>query len=301
MSSIVIAVAGTTIPRRWRSSLGEPWAYIWRSWRPTKPTLSVPEGDTIARAASRLRPWLVGRVITAVDARDAALNQRAAALVGRTVDAVEARAKHLLIHAGDLVLHSHMRMTGTWRVYTLGERWRYGRTAMRFVLEAGDHQAVCFNAPVVRLVPARDLGMVPGLNTLGPDILAGRDPTELGARYASVDPATSMGDALLDQRVVSGLGNIWRCETLWAEHVHPRTPVGEVETEVLVAMMRTAARLMTASLQPGNWRPRSEVYKRTGRPCRRCGVAIRSERMGPHRRTAYWCPVCQPQSPGVGG
>ena len=256
----------------------------------------MPEGDTIARAASLLRPWLAGRTITAVDARDVALRQRASALIGRTVDDVEARAKHLLIRAGDLVVHSHMRMTGTWRVYTVGDRWRYANGAMRFVLEAGDHQAVCFNAPVVRLVPARDLGMVPGLNTLGPDILAGHDSEELVRRFDTVDPETPMGDALLDQRVVSGLGNIWRCETLWAGRVHPRTPVGAVDTEVRVEMVRFAARLMTASLQPGASRPHAEVYKRNGRPCRRCGTAIRSERMGRDMRTAYWCPTCQPRA-----
>jgi endonuclease-8 len=164
---------------------------------------------------------------------------------------------------------------------------------MRFVIEAGDHQAVCFNAPVVRLVPARDLGMVPGLNTLGPDILKHHDGAELVGRFGAVDPATPMGDVLLDQRVVSGLGNIWRCETLWAEGVHPLTPVGEVDVDTRAAMLRTAARLMTASVLPGNWRPRAEVYKRTGRPCRRCGAAIRSERMGRDLRTAYWCPTCQ--------
>lgn len=254
----------------------------------------MPEGDTIARAAARLRPWLVGRVITAVEARDAALNQRAAALVGRTVDDVEARAKHLLIYAGDHVVHSHMRMTGSWRLYVVGERWRYGRAAMRFVLEAGNHQAVCFNAPVVRLVPARDLGLVPGLHDLGPDILASHDPAELAARLDTVDPATAIGDALLDQRVVSGLGNIWRCEALWVGRVHPRTPVGEVATQARFALMRAAAQLMTASVHPGSGRPRAEVYRRTGRPCRRCGSPIRSERMGRDLRTAYWCPACQP-------
>jgi endonuclease-8 len=253
----------------------------------------VPEGDTIARAAATLRPWLVGRVITGVDARDVALKQRAQALIGREVDNVEARAKHLLIHAGDLVVHSHMRMTGSWRVYTVGDRWRYARPAMRFVIEAGDHQAVCFNAPVVRLVPARDLARVPGLATLGPDILTGLDPSTAAARFAAVDPATPIGDVLLDQRVVSGLGNIWRCETLWAQRVHPATPVGALDTITREALIRTGEQLMGASAAPGSFRPRAEVYKRTGRPCRRCGTPIVSRRMGRDHRTAYFCPACQ--------
>lgn len=255
----------------------------------------MPEGDTIARAAASLRTWLVGRIVTAVDARNVALKQRAQALVGREIDAVDARAKHLLICAGDLVVHSHMRMTGTWHVYTAGERWRKPRLAMRFVIEAGDRQAVCFNAPVVRLVPARELGAVPGLGSLGLDILTKPDPVAAAGRFDGVDQATPMGDVLLDQRVISGLGNIWRCETLWHARVHPGTPVGAVDRATREAMVRTAERLMTASVRAGNHRPRPEVYKRTGRPCRRCGTAIVSERTGRDNRTAYFCPTCQPQ------
>jgi endonuclease-8 len=253
----------------------------------------VPEGDTIARAAASLRAWLVGEVITAVDARDVALKQRAEALVGRRVDAVEARAKHLLITVGDSVVHSHMRMTGSWHVYTKGERWRYRHDAMRLLLEAGDRQAVCFNAPVVAVIPVREIATIRGLDRLGPDILTGLDPSSAADRFDLVNPATPMGDALLDQSVISGLGNIWRCETLWAQRVHPRAPVGAVDRTTREALVRTAASLMTASVAPGNHRPRPQVYKRTGRPCPRCGAAVASERTGRDNRTAYYCPNCQ--------
>ncbi|HVV38122.1 MAG TPA: DNA-formamidopyrimidine glycosylase family protein [Acidimicrobiales bacterium] len=259
----------------------------------------MPEGDTIARAAASLREWLVGREISAVDARDVAVAQRAEKLVGQRVDAVDARAKHLLITVGDLVVHSHMRITGSWHVYSRGDRWRYRHDAMRLVLEAGDRQAVCFNAPVVRVLPRRELATIPGLATLGPDILTGLDPATAAARFDAVDPATPMGDALLDQRVISGLGNIWRCETLWAQRVHPRTPVGAVDRSTREALVRTAAGLMQASVAPGNHRPRAEVYKRSGRPCGRCGTAIVSERMGRDNRTAYWCPNCQRPRSGI--
>ena len=253
----------------------------------------MPEGDTIARAAKSLRAWLVGQVITAVDARDVALKRRAEALVGRHVDDVEARAKHLLITVGDTVVHSHMRMTGSWHVYTKGERWRYRREAMRLLLEAGDRQAVCFNAPVVAVLPAREVVNIPGLNRLGPDILTGLDPVRAADRFDVVDPAMPMGDVLLDQSVISGLGNIWRCETLWHERIHPRAPVATVPRPTREAVVKTAAALMTASVAPGNHRPRPQVYKRTGQPCSRCGTAVESERMGRDNRTAYWCPNCQ--------
>jgi endonuclease-8 len=253
----------------------------------------VPEGDTIARAATSLRSWLVGETITAVDARDVALKRRAERLVGRPVDAVEARAKHLLITVGDTVVHSHMRLTGSWHVYTKGERWRYGLSAMRLLLEAGERQAVCFNAPIVAVLPARDVASIPGLNRLGPDILTRLDPATAAAQFDTVDPHMPVGDALLDQSVISGIGNIWRCETLWAQRLHPATTVGSVDRATREALVRTAAALMTASVAPGNHRPRAQVYKRSGRPCPRCGTAIVSQRMGRDARTAYFCPRCQ--------
>ena len=203
----------------------------------------MPEGDTLARAAETLRQWLVGRTITRVDARDVGLKHRAEPLVGRNVDAVEARAKHLLITVGDRVIHSHMKMTGSWHVYATGERWRKGRAAMRLVIEAGDRTAVCFNAPVVQIVNAKDIDAVPGLNTLGPDILVNIDPLEGAKRLRALSPTTPVGDALLDQTAVSGLGNIWRCEALWAERVHPGTCVEEIDDDTLAALVRTGAAL----------------------------------------------------------
>jgi endonuclease-8 len=253
----------------------------------------MPEGDTLARAAQGLRAWLVGRTITRVDARDPALRQRAERLVGRTVDAVEARAKHLLITAGDLVVHSHMRMTGSWHVYTTGERWRYRADVMQLVIEAGDHQAVCFRAPVVRVVAARDVDALPGVSTLGPDILRDIDPQAAAQRFTALPPQTVIGDALLDQTVVSGLGNIWRCEALWEERVHPATLVARLDESTLAALVRTGAAIMGASARSAGPRRTPAVYKRTQRPCRRCGTPIVAQRIGTVNRTAYFCPNCQ--------
>lgn len=253
----------------------------------------MPEGDTVARAADTLNHWLVGRTITRVDARDVGLKYRAEALVGRTVDNVEARAKHLLITAGDRVIHSHMRMTGSWHVYATGERWRKRRDTMRLVLEAGERTAVCFDAPVVQIVATKDLDSVPGLNTLGPDVLLNIDPAAGAARLRSLPPITPIGDALLDQTAVSGLGNIWRCEALWAKRVHPATPIGALTDDTLAALVAAGAALMGASAHRAAARPAAQVYKRTSQPCRRCGTAITTQRMGRDNRSAYWCPYCQ--------
>ena len=212
--------------------------------------------------------------------------------MGDEVDDVEARGKHLLIRfAGGLTLHTHMRMTGAWHVYRRGETWRKPKYQARVVLECGDRVAVCFNAPVIELLPTRTEFAHPVLAGLGPDILKPPvDVAEVCRRAAEQSPGTPVGDLLLDQQVVAGIGNIWRCETMFACRVHPTTPQAKAEVDELV---RTASRLMQAHARLGVvYRPR--VYIRAGRPCPRCGIAIEAARMGRHARTAYWCPRCQP-------
>jgi endonuclease VIII len=253
----------------------------------------VPEGDTLFRAANGLRQWLVGREITAVDARDVGLRHRAQELVGKTVDAVEARAKHLLITVGDRTVHSHMKMTGSWHVYAKGERWRKSRHAMRLVLEAGDRVAVCFSAPVVQVVPNEIVESLPGVRTLGPDVLKDFDPDVGAQRLQAIEPATPIGDALLDQTVVSGLGNIWRLEALWEQRVHPATPTGALTYEQLRALVETGSRLMGASAHGASMQRSVQAYGRAGQPCKRCGKGIVSRRMGKDNRTSYFCPNCQ--------
>lgn len=263
--------------------------------------MAVPEGDTIARAAETLQKWLGGRELTGVEARDVVVQQRVDDLVGRTIDSVESRGKHLLIGIGDRTIHSHMRMSGSWHVYEAGAKWKKSRNHMRLILEAGDHIAVCFNAPIIQVVPTKDVDSIPGLNTLGLDLLSGIDPVEGAARIHEMLANEPIGDALLDQTAVAGLGNIWRCEALWIEKIHPRIPVNELTAEELTGLVATGARLLTTSVT--DQRPELQVYKRTQQPCRRCGTLIRSQRMGRDARTAYWCPICQispvsPQDPG---
>ena len=264
----------------------------------------MPEGDTIFRAARSLRTWLEGREITG--ARSQRAKVPPARLVGQRVEAVETRAKHLLIRlsSGD-VLHTHMRMNGSWHVYSAGEKWRKPGWQARLVLEAGDRVAVCFEAPVVELLAPGEVDRHPSISQLGPDVLV--DPLDLDevCRRAATRPADlPVGDLLLDQRVVSGIGNIYRCESLFLAGLHPSTPRAALDDEGLRALVGRAARLMRANLAPavgfgrgfappggpaGAW-----VYGRGGRPCYRCRAAVRVERMGDPPRDVWWCPTCQP-------
>lgn len=251
----------------------------------------VPEGDTILRAAKVLHEWLAGREITA--ARTTASAVPAHKLVGQRVVAVEARAKHLLVRFDSgMVLHSHMRMTGSWHTYAAGEKWRKPASQARLVLEAGDRIAVCFNAPVVELLAKRGEEVHPALTTLGPDVLV--DPLDLDEvrrRLADCPPETAIGQVLLDQRVVSGIGNIWRNEALFACRIHPATPWSQLDPGDIDNVVSTAARLMRANVE-GRRSPQ-HVYRRAGRPCPRCRTRIVTATLGDPPRSAYWCPNCQ--------
>jgi endonuclease-8 len=183
-----------------------------------------------------------------------------------------------------------MRMTGSWHVYPTGERWRKPGWQARVVLEAGDRVAVCFNAPVVELLTERDEVVHPALTGLGPDVLKPPVDLEEVRRRAATRPAgVPIGELLLDQQVVSGIGNIYRCEALFLCRTHPQTPWPDAPLDDLVT---TASRVMLAQLEPRSiYKPL--VYDRVGRPCGRCRSAIVAETYGRQPRTAYWCPACQ--------
>jgi endonuclease-8 len=212
-------------------------------------------------------------------------------MVGRTVEAVEAKAKHLLIRfSGGVTLHTHMQMAGAWHVYSAGDRWQKPGWQARVVLEAGDRVAVCFNAPTVELLTPRDEAEHASLAGLGPDVL--KPPVDLDEvrRRAATRPATTIGELLLDQPVVSGIGNIYRCEALFLCRTNPKTPWPDADLDELV---RTASKVMLTRVDA--WTPyRPHVYDRAGRPCPRCRTPIVAETYGAHPRTAYWCPTCQP-------
>jgi endonuclease-8 len=242
----------------------------------------MPEGDALHRAAERLQVLAGQRVEVETPHPRAATKGLVERLDGRVLESVEAVGKNLLLRfEGGLVLRSHLRMTGRWRVEQRGTS-RSGRPWL--VLRGESHEAVLWNGPVLEL--ARDGGR---LAHLGPDIL--EQPPRLEdmlARLRGEPQARAVGDALLDQRLVSGIGNLWKAESLWAARVSPWRPLGEVSDGELLDTLGEAHRLMSAGA-----RPLRQVYRRVGRACHRCGAVIRSHPQGEHARTAYWCPGCQ--------
>jgi endonuclease-8 len=242
----------------------------------------MPEGDSLARTARRLQALVGERVEVETPHPRAAVKQLAPRLDGRRLEAVEAAGKNLLFRFEDgVVLRSHLRMSGRWQVRDRGSRlvglpW--------LVLRGAEHQAVLWNGPVLELDDR-------GIRRLGPDILA--KPPDLDAMIANLrhDPRRAVGDSVLDQRLVAGIGNVWRAEALWRARVSPWRPVGVVSDDELRAVLQAAHELMTASVETG--RERRMVYNRAGRGCRRCGTPIEARGQGDDNRIAYWCPRCQ--------
>jgi len=222
-------------------------------------------------------------------------------IVGSTIEAVETQGKNLLIRFDNgLVIRTHLRMNGSWHRYRPGERWRRGEARARLVIEVPGAVAVCFDAPVVELFEERTEQFHPGLAPLGPDLL---DP-EWEPRQAEEalrrlrDPARStmtISEALLDQRALAGIGNIWRNETLFAERVDPFARVADLDDTTLARLVTTARRFLRTSAGVAPGREPMAVYRRAGRPCRRCGTLLRTRPLaGEVPRTTYWCPSCQP-------
>ena len=251
----------------------------------------MPEGDTIARTAAALRARIAGRTVLRAAPPGLAL------LTGRRVEAVDAVGKHLLIRIAAepprpaLVLHSHMRMSGSWHLYAPGERWRRGAHRARAVLEVEDAVAVCFDAPVVELRP--DDGTATA--HLGPDILAGGfDLDAVVARVRAGDDRP-LGELLLDQTVCAGIGNIHRCNALWRRRLDPWASTADVDDDALRALYTVARDQMLAGRDhrgPGPVRAPG-VHGRSRRPCPRCGAPIRVRSQGEQGRLTYWCPPCQ--------
>jgi endonuclease-8 len=257
----------------------------------------VPEGDTIHHAANRIRPVLAGRVpeeIVTPQRRHAAARwpQR---LAGRGVERVEARGKHLLLHFEDgLVVHSHLRMSGAWDVLAQGAPWRRSPRHAWLVLRAGGHEVVQFDGPLLELITTARSRSDPQLAGLGPDVIGERlDEREVIRRLRADDPTRPFGDALTDQRTISGLGNIWKSESCFAAAADPWKPAGRTTEETVLAAIRFAREHMAQSARDGFVaRPRA-VYGRAGEPCPRCGETVRSAGQGEQNRTTYWCPGCQ--------
>jgi endonuclease-8 len=272
----------------------------------------VPEGDTIHRAAAALRIALVGKPSVTFEAPRLVGPHPAK---GRVIERVESHGKHLEIVWDDgLTLHTHMRMSGSWHLYRIGERWRRPVSQLRVLIEVSDWLAVCFNAPVVETYRHFDRHRHPGFGPLGPDLCTvGADLDEsINRLYHHPDQTFPICEALLDQHVVCGVGNVYRCETLWACATDPFAPVGSVDADLCAELVTTAARLLRANLtltedatlgtrrtlepvagDAGFGRSGLAVYGRNGQRCRRCGDTIEVRRTGEHARLLYWCPGCQ--------
>jgi endonuclease-8 len=269
----------------------------------------MPEGDTLHRTAAALRPHLVGRTVVAAHARQP--GPRADLLVGRAVSEVVAIGKNLVVRFDSgLELRTHLGMRGSWHRYRPGERWRRPPARARIWLEVPGAVAVCFDAPTAEILETRAEALHPPIGRLGPDLLAPTfDAGEAVRRLRAPDRAAlSIASALLDQRALAGIGNVYCDETLFLERVDPFVAVGGLPDATLERLVGRAHALLWANRETAMRATTPEpmaatgrrlwVYGRAGRPCRRCGAILVARRHGdlPRRRT--WCPRCQP--PGSG-
>jgi endonuclease VIII len=251
----------------------------------------VAEGDTILRAARRIEAALDGGTVEASAPNPRGRATRIERLDGHTFERASAHGKHLLLHFGELVLHSHLGMSGSWHVYRRGEPWRKPVGAAWAVLSTGRAEAVQFGGPTVRLLRASSVRRDPVLARLGLDILAPDFDAEQIARSLASVPDRGLGDALLDQHLVAGIGNIFKSEACFAARLDPWQRIADVPPEQLRHVAQAAHDLMLEAVEAG--RQDRAVYKRAGRPCPRCGTQIRSRGQGDANRTTYWCPSCQ--------
>jgi endonuclease VIII len=285
---------------------------------------SMPEGDTIYRAARALQKAIGGKVVTGFEtglAKLARVNDDAP-LVGRVVERVESRGKWLLMFfSGDLILVTHMLMSGSWHLYRTGERWRMGRARMRVVIRTADWEAVAFNVPITEFHTARSLARSSQVPMLGLDILAEEFTVEGGVArldaYAKENSETEIAVVLLNQRVLAGLGNVYKSEVAFAAGVNPFRAMRTITRQEMEKMVEVAQRYMKANVADGvstvkrgerivtysgnrrtthamDREERLWVYGRQGQECRRCGATVMMRKQGVQARSTYWCPECQP-------
>jgi endonuclease-8 len=248
------------------------------------------EGDTILRAARRLDAALTGQAVAASAPNPRGRAARIERLDGRRLDGVGSHGKNLMLRFGDLVLHSHMGMNGSWHVYPRGARWRKPRRAAWAVLVGESQEAVQFGGPTLRLIAADRVRRDPQLARLGPDILAPELDLAAIVEALRAEPGRGLGDALLDQHLVAGIGNIFKSEACFAARVDPWRAVGDLGDEELAAVVGAARSLMQRAVASG--RHDYAVY-RARRPCPVCRGHIASRGQGDANRTTYWCPRCQ--------
>ncbi len=279
----------------------------------------MPEGDTIYRTARALQRAIGGKAVTGFATALAMLArvEDEATLVGRVVEKVESRGKWLLIYfSGDLILVTHMLMSGSWHLYRTGERWRMGRSRMRVVVRTAEWEAVAFNVPIAEFHSARSLARSSQVPRLGPDILSEEFTVAGGIsrlkEYAAEHPDTEIAVTLLNQRVLAGLGNVYKSEVAFAAGVNPFRALRTITEKEMELLVEFAQRYMKANVAEGKGdgivtysgnrrtthamdrKERLWVYRRQGQECRRCGAAVMMRKQGVQARSTYWCPRCQP-------
>ena len=275
----------------------------------------MPEGDTIFRAARTLQRALGGVVVTKFETQLPKLARVDVdtPIVGRTVEKVDATGKWMRIHfSGDLILLTHMLMSGSWHIYRLGEAWQRGRFQMRVAIYTGKFVAVAFQVPIAEFHTAASLERHRSVQRLGPDVLATKFDESAAAIRLGDNPALEVGVALLRQSIVAGMGNVFKSEVCFAGRVNPFRLVGSLTQEERQLLMSSARKFMSMNITDaaGNrmvtytglrrTTDRSDpadnlwVYGRRGEACRRCGEIVRSHKQGEEARTSCWCPRCQP-------
>jgi endonuclease VIII len=276
----------------------------------------MPEGDTIFRSATTLRPAMEGRVIEEARIRDQQFDCER--IVGRTVTGVEARGKHLLMHLGDgcsrkhakpqaaegsgtLCIHSHMGMTGSWHIYHRGQPWRKPMHYAALQLAINSLEVICFSPRLLELLTADQLRRHPHVTRLGPDLLATEFDVEAAVARFRARNHLPLGEAVMNQTIVCGIGNIYKSECLFILQLDPFAPVERFSDDELVRLITKARYLLrrnsggpNRSTRFGSDAGRMWVYGKSGRPCPKCGGLIEIRRQGEAGRTTYWCRECQP-------
>ena len=279
----------------------------------------MPEGDTIFRAARTLNRALAGHTVIEFVSMFPALTRvhDDAAITGRTVARVSSAGKHVLMEfSGGITLRTHMRMNGSWHIYRRGERWRRPRRDMRIVVATDTFEAVGFNIPVAEMIQTDRVGKHEELRKLGPDLLDEAFDEEEAAARMRARGDKPVAEVLLNQRVMAGVGNVYKSEVLFACRVNPFTPVSRLTDQQVTALVTKARAFLRSNVSetlplmttysgfrkttgrddPG---ARLWVYGRARQPCRRCGTPIAIRKQGLDARLTYWCPKCQPPTDDV--
>jgi len=262
----------------------------------------MPEGDTVWRTARTLHAALAGKTVLAFESSLPAVAATSRRVVGQKVEAVEARGKHLLVRfAGGAVLHTHLGMRGSWRLYRRTGAGRVSLPRARAAIETSDVVAVCALAPVVEMLSAAQASAHPALARLGPDLLGPAFDAAAARRRLRERGELEIGVALMDQTSLAGIGNVYKSEVLFLCGVSPLARVRDLDDGTIDRLVAKAGELLRRNLGPGPRRTTSAlsplrhwVYRRSRRPCRKCGTGIERTVQGEQARSTYFCPTCQP-------